>query len=207
MTEPEPAPLIPLPRSECARAGAVLGKAFEDDPLWPVVLQESELVESLGAMFTAVTKATIAARGLAETNQTIEGVALWLPPGKDLGFWSMVRSGFVLQRFAMGLPVSDRGRLLAVLQQLEKRRRALLPGPHWYLSAVGVDPAWQRGGLGSRLVQAGIRRADEANVPIYLETQTKGNVEYYERRGFEVIEQITATGLGLPMWLMIRRTA
>ena len=158
-------------------------------------------------MFTALTKGTVAAQGVAETNETIDGVALWLPPGRDLGFWSMVRSGFALPRFAMRLPASDRKRMMAVLRQFDDLKKARMPDPHWYVAAIGVDPARQGSGLGSKLMRAGMERADRENTATYLETETEANIGFYERLGFEVIEEVVAVGLGLPIWLLIRRPA
>jgi len=198
--------LTPLPPNECARAGAMLGRAFQDDPLWGATFSDPDKRPGLlVAMFTGVTKATVAARGLAETTPGIDAVALWLPPGKDFGFWAMVKSGFALPRFAMGLSAQDRNRMMAVLRQLGERKKALMPDPHWYLAAIGVDPERQGEGLGSTLVQSGIRRADHENTSVYLETETEGNVGFYQHLGFEVIEQVTAAGLDLPVWLMMRR--
>jgi ribosomal protein S18 acetylase RimI-like enzyme len=92
-----------------------------------------------------------------------------------------------------------------VLRLLGERKKELMPDPHWYLAAIGVNPERQGEGLGSALVQSGIRRADRDNTPVYLETETEGNVGFYQHLGFEVIEQITAAGLDLPLWLMTRR--
>lgn len=155
-------------------------------------------------MFAGLTKTTMAARGLAETDPAIDAIALWLPPGKDTGLWAMVKSGIAMPRFAMGLPAQDRKRMLAVHSQFEKRKKVLMPEPHWYLSAIGVDPERQREGLGSALVHAGIGRADRDNAPIYLETQTKSNVAFYQHLGFEVVGETLATGLDLPVWSMTR---
>ena len=197
--------LTPLPRNGHAVAGKLLGRAFQDDPLWGATFPDPDKrPEFLVAMFTGLTKTTVAARGLAETTPGIDAVALWLPPGKDTGFWAMVKSGFALPRFVMGLPAQDRSQMMAVLRQLEKRKKALMPDPHWYLAAIGVDPERQGEGLGSTLVKAGIRRADEANTSVYLETETEGNVGFYQHLGFEVLEQATAVGLDLPVWLMLR---
>lgn len=202
----EPMALTPLPSTEYARAGAVLGRAFRDDPLWRAAFPDPDKRPVwLTAMFTALAQATVAARGLAETNTDVDAVALWLPPGKDIGLWAMAKSGFALPRFAMTLPAPDRKRMMAVLRQIDNRKKALMPGPHWYLSAIGVDADRQGEGLGSNLVRAGIRRADNDNVPVYLETETTGNVAFYQHLGFDVIEEITAIGLDVPLWLMLWR--
>ena len=59
--------------------------------------------------------------------------------------------------------------------------------------------------MGSDLVRGGLRKADRDDTRVYLETETAGNVGYYEHLGFEVIEEIVARGLDLPLWLMLRR--
>lgn len=198
--------LRPLQRNETDRAGRVLGEAFIADPLWMAAFPDPEQrPELLVAMFIAVTKATFAARGIAETTANVDAVALWLPPGKNIGFWAMVNSSFALPRFAMKLSAPDRNRMMTVLRQLDERKKALMPERHWYLEAVGVSPQRQGDGLGSALVLEGIDRADDGNTPIYLETETEGNVAFYQHLGFEVIEAVTAAGLDLPVWLMVRR--
>ncbi len=205
MAEPTNHVLMLLPPKECARAGAVLGQAFHDDPLWAATFTDPDKrPDLLISMFTALAKTTVAAGAPAETTPGVDAVALWLPPGKDFGFWAMVKSGFALPRLALRMPAPDRKRMMAVLGQLEDRKKALMPEPHWYLSAIGVHPEHQGAGVGSALVRSGIRRADHDNSPVYLETETEGNLNFYRRLGFEVIEQVTAAGLGLPVWLMRR---
>jgi len=47
-------------------------------------------------------------------------------------------------------------------------------------------------------------RADHDQKLIYLETETEGNVGYYEHLGFDIVDEIVAAELGLPVWLMSR---
>jgi ribosomal protein S18 acetylase RimI-like enzyme len=193
----------PIERGGHAAVGAVLGRAFDDDPLWSVIFPGNRLPKLI-SMFEALSRATRAAGGIVEVTPGISGAAMWMPPGTDDGLWSAVRSGFALPRFAMRLPVRERKMMLAVLSQFDDRRKLLMPAPHWYLSAVGIDPSRQGEGLGSALVRTGMHRADLDGRPIYLETETDSNVRFYERLGFEVLEETVATGLGLPVWLMSR---
>ncbi|MEV6597822.1 N-acetyltransferase [Actinoplanes sp. NPDC051346] len=64
--------------------------------------------------------------------------------------------------------------------------RALLDAPRkpvavQSLSPLAVAPEWQRGGIGSALVRAGLRQLDERGVPlVFLE----GDPRYYSRLGF-----------------------
>lgn len=197
--------MVPLPAHEQRRAGTVLGRAFENDPLWTGAFPDPDRrLELLVTMFTAVTAATVAGGGVADTTPDIDAVALWLPPDRDLGLRSLVSSRFALPRFAMRLDAPDRKRMMAVLRQLGRRKKALMPEPHWYLSALGVVPERQHAGLGSCLLRSGISRAEREGAPIYLETETAANVRFYERLGFETREQVTASGLGIPIWLLVR---
>jgi ribosomal protein S18 acetylase RimI-like enzyme len=156
-------------------------------------------------MFTGLVAATTAARGHAATTAGIDGVALWLPPGRDVGTWATIRSGFALPRAVLRLPSSERRDLLQMLTQFEKRRHQLVPEPHWYLQSIGVDPSSQGTGAGSALLRDGLDRADAQQAPSYLETETEANVGFYERRGFVVLEEHDLDVLGLPIWLMARR--
>lgn len=59
--------------------------------------------------------------------------------------------------------------------------------PHFYLGVLGVDPACQGRGAGSRLIEAFCRLSDQYpdSQGVFLETAETGNAEYYQRRGFE----------------------
>ena len=205
VVDPHPRGVIPLAPKDFSAAGGTLSRAFLDDPLWSALMPDSQTRQTmLAQMFRGLAKTTAAANGVAETTQGREAVALWLGPGKDLGWWSMVMSGMSMPRFVMKLVAQDRRRMMAVLRQMDQRSRELMPRPHWYLEAIGVEPRHQGAGFGSALLRAGMCRADRDKTPVYLETETEGNVGYYERLGFEVVEQTISTGLNLPIWLMIR---
>jgi len=194
-----------LGSKEYARAGEVLGRAFYDDPQWTALVPDSEVRRSrLSKMFAGTARMTAAARGVAERTSGLEAIALWLSPGRDIGPWAMVKSGFASARWVITPPVQDFRRLMAVFRQFNGRRKKLMPEPHWYLMAIGVDPLHQGRGFGSALMRSGIRRADHDNRSIYLETESELNVGFYERLGFDVIEEMTIVEIDLPFSLMIR---
>ena len=58
-------------------------------------------------------------------------------------------------------------------------------------------------GIGSRLMEAFAERMDRAGDLAYLETDKPENVTFYQRFGFEVIDE--ALVLGTPNWFMLRR--
>ena len=76
------------------------------------------------------------------------------------------------------------------------------PEPHLYLGMIGVSPTFQGEGIGRKLLEPVLKKADRTNMPCYLETTTTGAVRFYERLGFEVVHQDTF--LDHQYWLMKR---
>ena len=76
--------------------------------------------------------------------------------------------------------------------------------PHWHLGPVAVEPGLQGMGIGSQMMEEFARRMDEARALAYLETDKLQNVMFYERFGFETVDERVV--LGVPNWFM-RRTA
>jgi ribosomal protein S18 acetylase RimI-like enzyme len=76
---------------------------------------------------------------------------------------------------------------------------------HWYLGTIGVEPALWGRGVGTALLSAWLRLVDADAAPAYLETDAAGNIRFYERAGFEVVEEISV--LGVSVWTMRRPAA
>jgi len=60
---------------------------------------------------------------------------------------------------------------------------------HWHLGPVGVLPSHQGKGIGTKLLSRFCQEVDACLSPAYLETDTDMNVRFYERFGFEVVEE------------------
>jgi GNAT superfamily N-acetyltransferase len=71
---------------------------------------------------------------------------------------------------------------------------------HHFVWQLAVDPPAQRSGLGRALLG---RVAEEAEVPIYLDTANPDNVPYYASFGFEEIGRAPLPR-GATMWFMTR---
>jgi ribosomal protein S18 acetylase RimI-like enzyme len=78
------------------------------------------------------------------------------------------------------------------------------PEPHWYLPLIGVDPAFQRRGLGSALLRHALTTCDQNQSLAYLESTNPISVPLYQRHGFEVIGEI-AEGSSLTLYPMVRK--
>jgi RimJ/RimL family protein N-acetyltransferase len=73
---------------------------------------------------------------------------------------------------------------------------------HWYLGTLGVEPELWGQGIGTELLSTWLQMVDDDRTPAYLETDAAGNLRFYERAGFEVVEEIWA--LGVRIWTMRR---
>ena len=76
---------------------------------------------------------------------------------------------------------------------------------HVHLGPVAVDSHLQGQGIGSQMMREHCRRLDALRELGYLETDKPENVRFYERFGFEVIEE--APVIGVSNWFMRRPSA
>lgn len=182
---------------------AVLARAFARDPFFSWLAgdaPERNLRMRMG--WAGILRR--ASAGLRETWTTADlaGVAIWLPPGRDASsFLDALRMVPVLARLSGWRRLRE---VAATSELLEKRRRTHVPAPHWYLSALGVDPERQHQGIGSALLSLGLERADAEAMPAYLEAATARSVLLYERHGFEVVEELIIPRTDVRGWLMLR---
>lgn len=200
--------IVRLQPAQRDAAAAVLARAFADDPIYVAVVTDRDLrIRSIDLMFRGVLTYVLR-YGEAWTTDKLWGVACWLPPnGTEITFWRMLATGLALARGMRGFPLRARRAILRAFSRLDKEHAQLMPEPHWYLWAIGVDPDRQGHGVGGALLRPMLARADAANVPCYLETETEQNVAFYQRRGFEVLKHEVAPELGIPLWSMARPPA
>ena len=180
---------------------AVMGRAFEDDPPFVWMLPDARTRQSrAGRFFGTVVRTEALAYGAVEVaclDGVIVGGAIWLPPGHWMPTVAeQLRS---LPGFARAF-----GRRLRQAVSLEQAMvRAHPRQPHWYLYAVGVDPARQGSGVASSLLRSRLARCDRAAEPAYLESTKPVNVPLYQHFGFEPTGPMTmpdGAPVITPMW-------
>lgn len=77
-------------------------------------------------------------------------------------------------------------------------------GDHVVLASVGVAPARQGSGRGGQVLAPGLRRAEQAGLPVALETSAARNRRFYRRLGFEETAVVDLPDGGPRTWLMRR---
>jgi GNAT superfamily N-acetyltransferase len=183
-----------------------VAEALGDDPAWTHVLPDAvERRTALRALVGfSLADARCSAR-VAVAGTVVLGAAVWQPPGRyPVSTVRRLRGWPHLLPMMAGLGRRARG-----VQRLGSAVDAAFPSrPVRYLQVLGVAPAAQGRGIGSRLLDEQLSRADAAGEPVYLETGKQANVEWYAARGFEPV----APGGplhpgGPPMWRMLREPA
>lgn len=129
--------------------------------------------------------------------------AAWLPPGVPAspgGFFEQMRLMPLFIRLC-GLPRLARGSAMG--EAMEKNHPK---EPHYYLAFLAVAPRLQGLGLGSAMLEATLKRADEAKMPAYLENSNPKNARLYERAGFVARKNIAPPGAPplIAMWRSAR---
>ena len=133
--------------------------------------------------------------GTAHSVEAFSGVALWLPPGVNSDEYAV---GVLVEQ---GIPASEQEEIFGFFGQMGEYHPT---DQHWYLAAIGVDPARQGRGYGSALLRHGLERCDAQGVPAYLEATSERNKELYESHGFAAIG-VMRSGSSPPMWPMLRK--
>ena len=190
-------------RDEIPVLAALLGRAFASDPFFRYLAGSApERGQRMRDGWTAILQHASAGLTATWTTDDRAGAAIWIPPGRA--------ASSALDQLSM-LPALARltgwrrlRQTSAALEALEDRRRAHAPAPHWYLSALGVEPERQGEGIGSALLVPALAQADADEVPCYLETAVGRNVLLYERHGFDVVEELILPNTDVHGWLMLR---
>ncbi len=177
---------------------AVLSDAFFDDPAMNWIMPRPDLYPRF---FNEVVKRVYLPKGFVDLESEGRGAALWLPPGEVFEPPRNLALLSLMARVLLSCGPSFLRNLSALTAQMEAHHPR---DDHYYLQFVGCGRAYQGQGVGSALLKAGTRRADEAGLPAYLESSNIRNVPLYQRHGFEVTQELQMPRGGPPMWCMLR---
>lgn len=117
------------------------------------------------------------------------GGAMWAPPDRDI-----LHDGGRIEQF-LAMVQDDVGcdpteRLMELARSSDYRPKS----PHFYLGILGVSPAAQGDGIGGDLIAPILASCDEAGVVAHLESSNPRNLGFYERLGFETVDEYRCGG-------------
>ncbi|MFF3649402.1 GNAT family N-acetyltransferase [Streptomyces sp. NPDC002181] len=149
----------------------------------------------LGRYFSTIFTRQYARHGVCE--HTRAAAAFWVPPGAQD---KAVPDAATIAELS-GI-LGDRAPLFR--RAAEAAAGEGPPEPHWYLAVIGADPAARGQGHGAALLRSGLAKADEAGLPVYLESSKPANLPFYGHFGFTVLGEVRLPGGGPTLWPMRR---
>jgi ribosomal protein S18 acetylase RimI-like enzyme len=185
-------------------AGALLGRAFQDNPSYRAIL--SHLPDAARAV--AVTRLK---RGFADAAVRYqEAEAIWVD-GRMAAVSLVCAPGQypprppAFMRQAIGCLTTGWRGIRNLLRTDAHIRRRHIHESHYYLFVLGVEPAAQGRGLGKALLRSLSVRAEARGLPCYLETDKPTSVELYQSADYVVLtSEDVASVPGLHLWTMRR---
>jgi ribosomal protein S18 acetylase RimI-like enzyme len=194
--------VTPVTRENAPAVSAAVARAFEDDPVYEWIFPEFEgRLARMIAMNEALLPRLLPV-GFIEMNTTSEsaGVSIWIGPEK----WEPPTKKLLtaVPKLVRIMGVRAVSKLVGAMGMMKKEHPK--DQPHWYLSGLATDTAYQRTGVGTALITPKLEECDRAGLGAYLETQKAINVPYYERFGFRVTKEVDLPKGGPHLWLMWR---
>ena len=203
---PESGSPEPLTPADHESAAWTLAEAFIDDPGWLSIGQANADSRRKFIYRTGLGVIRVAGRWcgpswcIRDRGEPV-GVLIGCAPGR----WPppQLRSLFTMSPGPILAGPAVLSRSLRAERHFEKAEPDY---DHFLVWMFAIRPAYQRQGLGRRLMGEALGVADEAGVPAYLYTSNSDNLPYYRSHGYAVTGQSTLPGGG-PNWFMERPVA
>jgi|HubBroStandDraft_1064217.scaffolds.fasta_scaffold304073_2 ribosomal protein S18 acetylase RimI-like enzyme len=201
VSRPGDAPIVRRARGEDADAVvSVLARAFDTDPAIGYFLrQDGKRAQAYRQFFHAFFWHMCFPHGEVWMEGEGLGAALWTPPGAfQVGFTLVMRMAPPIIS-AAGFP-----RVLGTALAMGRVQAIHPKEPHFYLFALGVDPAHQGRGIGSAMLRKVLERCEADGVGAYLEASTTESAKLYARHGFAGADEFRMAKDAPPIWPMWR---
>jgi ribosomal protein S18 acetylase RimI-like enzyme len=178
----------------------VLARALAADPFYAAItahLPEAERPSALARyMEASLTEGRTPSSG--RVVEVPHGAAIWTVGPVDPAVSQTKRDTLRATIGPPGLAMYD-----AIISVMEPSSAQVTDASMWYLSILGIDPAHQRQGIGTRVLAPTLAEADAAHKTCFLETYDD-NLGFYERLGFLPRQQFVETTTGAKYWVLIR---
>jgi ribosomal protein S18 acetylase RimI-like enzyme len=194
-----------LMKREFTSASLVANRAFFNDPFFRFLSPNDRLRERGLTLFFRANLAHAGERArlitVRDGDDTIIGLSLWLPTNdypQTIATQLSQVPGTLRALYRRPRALVDGSKYLAAIAQSHPKEL------HWYLYLLVADPALQRRGVGTKLMEHGLAAIDAEGVGGYLETQNEDNLGYYRRFGYELRETLRPVKEGPPLFTMWR---
>ena len=172
----------------------ILKSSFYDYPVFRYILQDSPeedypvLLDALVTFYTDLRYT----RGYPVLGTRLDGelisASLVNPPESKPWPPKVIAAA----RQALGEPAWTR------MAEYEERAAGPEPdAPHFYIGMIGTRPGHQGTGHGSAIVDTveEMSREHSESTGVYLTTETEGNVFFYRRKGYTVVDEVDVDGV------------
>jgi len=197
--------IIRLTKKQVKQAGEVLGRALCDDPIIIYLMPGEERILRLVKHIYQMTTCLGVRYGEVYANSpNLEGVATWhyLKELQEETFWGKLVCSLKGKVYKVGMDVAKKHKPME--EYMHKVHKEIIPGEHWYLYVLGVDPLHQGKGYGSSLIRQKLEDIDQQGIPAYLETSVERNVKFYEKHGFHVLKEGNILETEVYQYFMLR---
>ena len=177
--------IIQANRKDKSRIIEILCLSFENDPQTNYVLGSGSNQLKKRKRLMAYAFEFSFANGKVEMSEDKKAAAIWKKSGsKKMTMYLLYES--ILFFFSFGWKGLKR------ISDMEKKISTFYPteGIFRYLWILGTDPNVQGKGYGSAILSKAISSFQADSIPLYLETSTELNLNYYERKGFKLYHRI-----------------
>jgi GNAT superfamily N-acetyltransferase len=139
--------------------------------------------------------------GAVYTTSRLDGVICCLPPGQTTTIGRLALISLSDPPLQLGL--TGLRRFLRASSATEQAHKQAAPGAHWYIWALGVDPACQGYGVGGQLVRTVLRQAEAQGKLCYLDTENPHNAPFYIQFGFRLVSEAPIAGSDVRLYAML----
>ena len=196
--------LIRLSEKHIKPASLVLSRAFQNDPIirWQIPEATKRLAKA-HHIFEIKLRIGIKYGEVYGTSENLEAIAIWrAPKNVNFPYWKYLTKGGFRLLFKFGLRNAKKMTFVKAVN--DSMRNIYMKIPYWYLTLIAVDPSHQGKGYANKLIKPMLRRIDNENLPIYLETTLERNLSFFEYFDFEKLEEIIIPNTNIVHWSMIR---
>lgn len=163
----------------------VLSRAFYNDPFYIWIMpNDKKRLSHIHWWMKIMLQYTLKYGEILYTEDH-KAVSMWLGPDNpmvnDFRVFSM---GLILYPLKIGF--RNFIRAVDISGQWDREHKKMNKR-HYYLMLIAVEPEFQGKGIGSRLMQVGLDKADKDGLECFLETVTPEDVQFYKKHNFEIM--------------------